>query len=226
VSVSIYNKYAPDHKFPGLKVLNVGSGFAKFDSPNVCNIDAFDNCEPDVQWDLNKTPLPFADNTFDLILANHIMEHLQNFWECFEELARIVKPNGRIEIFVPGSGSDAVMGFRDHVREINGCTLFGIHGTYRGRGNAWSELHAVSPANRLKLVKHVTCLENYWWLNVWPLRNYTRAFAAKHLRNVIKEQGYYLRKLTDEEWEIEQRINRAADQNSGLLFLRKPAVSE
>lgn len=216
-SVSIYNKHYPDSDFQGQYVLNAGCGNAQYDAANVVNLDAYSSCRPDVVWDLNKTPLPFADNTFDLILANHILEHLTDFWSCFEEFARIVKPNGRIEVYVPATGTDAAMGFRDHVRIVNNCSFYGVNGTSRGVGNAWAEEQLNSPATRLRMVSDQTVLENFWWLN-----RFTRKFAAKHLRNVIREKGYIFRKLTEEEWINERRT----DFDARVLSLRKVAVSK
>ena len=100
---SIYFKYPHYHTFGEKKVLNLGCGFAKFKSPNVTNVDAFDICKPDLVHDLNVMPLPFEDNSFDLILANHIFEHLPKWWDCFNECARVLKPCGRLEVYVPGS---------------------------------------------------------------------------------------------------------------------------
>ncbi|HFD32219.1 MAG TPA: methyltransferase domain-containing protein, partial [Gammaproteobacteria bacterium] len=44
--------------------------------------------------------LPFADNTFDLIISNQVFEHVQNYSETIKELHRILKPEGSaIHIF-------------------------------------------------------------------------------------------------------------------------------
>ena len=164
-------------------------------------MDAFDNCSPDIVWDLNKTPLPFEDESFDFIIANHIMEHIDNWWGAFEEFARILKPNGTLEIWVPGGGSDAIMGYRDHVVEINNCSFFGTFGTYRQGGNAWAELNSGVHANRLKLGDKRSLVESHWWTNYAPVS--LRNWMARHLRNIIVEDGYYFRKVTVAEMKME-----------------------
>lgn len=38
--------------------------------------------------------LPFKDNEFDVILCNHVLEHIPNDKKAMEELYRILKPGG------------------------------------------------------------------------------------------------------------------------------------
>jgi predicted SAM-dependent methyltransferase len=52
-------------------------------------------------FDFNKFPYPIKDNTYDYILASHVLEHLDNWIEAFNELCRIAKPGAIIEVRVP-----------------------------------------------------------------------------------------------------------------------------
>lgn len=38
--------------------------------------------------------LPFDDNTFDVILCNHVLEHIPDDTKAMQELYRVMKPNG------------------------------------------------------------------------------------------------------------------------------------
>ncbi|MCR9228899.1 MAG: methyltransferase domain-containing protein [Flavobacteriaceae bacterium] len=38
--------------------------------------------------------LPFSDNSFDVILCNHVLEHIPNDTKAMEELYRVMKPGG------------------------------------------------------------------------------------------------------------------------------------
>ena len=49
--------------------------------------------------------LSFADNTFDVVLSNHVLEHIQDEEKFFEEIMRILKPNGKLILSVPYSNS-------------------------------------------------------------------------------------------------------------------------
>ena len=45
--------------------------------------------------------LPFEDNTYDFILCNHVLEHIQNDLKAMEELYRVLKPGGTAILQVP-----------------------------------------------------------------------------------------------------------------------------
>lgn len=45
--------------------------------------------------------LPFADNTFDFILSNEVIEHVENDLLTMREMVRVLKQYGRIVIFCP-----------------------------------------------------------------------------------------------------------------------------
>ncbi|MEK7072621.1 MAG: class I SAM-dependent methyltransferase [Patescibacteria group bacterium] len=79
--------------------LNLGAGGLK--KPGYINIDWNDLTQPDVQHDLNVMPYPFDDNTFDLVEADHVLEHLDKPFLVMTEIHRILKPGGKLIIKVP-----------------------------------------------------------------------------------------------------------------------------
>ncbi|MFH1254455.1 MAG: class I SAM-dependent methyltransferase [bacterium] len=50
----------------------------------------------------NAENLPFPDNTFDVIISAHTLEHIKNDNLVIKECARTLKPGGELIIFVPG----------------------------------------------------------------------------------------------------------------------------
>jgi len=46
------------------------------------------------------------DRCFDVIFANHVLEHLQNPRIAFEDWHRLLKPTGVLLIFVPNAGGE------------------------------------------------------------------------------------------------------------------------
>lgn len=47
------------------------------------------------------TELPFPDNSFDIVLSTEVLEHTENPELGFNEIARVVKPNGMVIVTVP-----------------------------------------------------------------------------------------------------------------------------
>jgi len=45
--------------------------------------------------------LPFEDNSFDVILCNHVLEHIPDDTKALQELYRILKPNGWAVLQIP-----------------------------------------------------------------------------------------------------------------------------
>ena len=45
--------------------------------------------------------LPFKDNTYDVILCNHVLEHISDDIKAMQELYRVLKPNGMAILQIP-----------------------------------------------------------------------------------------------------------------------------
>jgi SAM-dependent methyltransferase len=54
------------------------------------------------QVDLETQPLPWADRCFDSITCMHLIEHLRSTTNLWHEIARVLKPGGRVYIETPG----------------------------------------------------------------------------------------------------------------------------
>jgi SAM-dependent methyltransferase len=48
--------------------------------------------------------LPFPDQTFSLIVSHEVLEHVQDDALAVREMVRVLKPGGRITLFVPNRG--------------------------------------------------------------------------------------------------------------------------
>lgn len=86
-----------------MKILDLGCGNKKYEGKpgdKVIGIDENPRTQADVLHDLNKQPYPFKNNEFDLVIADFVIEHLNDPIKVIEELHRITKPNGLIRINV------------------------------------------------------------------------------------------------------------------------------
>lgn len=79
--------------------LNLGSG--EFLKAGYVNVDFTSISEPDVRHDLNRFPYPFEDDYFELIEADHVLEHLENPFLVVGEMQRIAKHGATIRLRVP-----------------------------------------------------------------------------------------------------------------------------
>ena len=94
-----------------MKVLNMGCGRKLV--KEAVNIDIVDY-GGNVVHDLNIVPYPFPDNDFDLILCDHILEHLQDFHKTVTELSRIARNAAVIKIHAPFFLNTKYFGDPDH----------------------------------------------------------------------------------------------------------------
>lgn len=84
-----------------MRKLNLGCG--EVYKEGWINVDSREGIRSDMVWDLNKTPYPFNDNTFELILMESVLEHLNDPIKVLKEIIRIGKKGGKIVVLVPHS---------------------------------------------------------------------------------------------------------------------------
>lgn len=87
-------------------------------------LDLDPNCGADVEWDMERLPLPFSDDQFDEVHAYHVLEHTGRqgdyrfFFAQWTEFWRILKPGGIFCGIVPAPGSIWVFGDPGHTRVL------------------------------------------------------------------------------------------------------------
>ena len=81
------------------KKLNIGCG--KDYREGWINLDIDRNVKADVRHNLDKYPYPFKDKEFDVILASHIVEHLESPIRFFKEMERVMKDKSELHVIVP-----------------------------------------------------------------------------------------------------------------------------
>ena len=82
-----------------MKKLNLGCG--KKIKPGFMNVDIQKSPGIDKSFNFDKFPYPFKNNTFDYVLIDNVLEHLENPERVLLELHRICKNGAVIRIIVP-----------------------------------------------------------------------------------------------------------------------------
>ena len=100
--------------------LNMGCGQNKING--YLNIDKHSECEPDLQFDLEKFPWPFKTSEVNEVLFNHSLEHIgantNIFLNIMKELYRVCNNDAKIQINVPHPRHDNYINDPTHVRII------------------------------------------------------------------------------------------------------------
>jgi len=82
-----------------VRVLDLGCGTKKF-SP-AYGVDAYPHPGVDVVADTDSYGLPFLDNSLDMVVANHFIEHVDDIRELMMEVHRILTPGGFVVLRTP-----------------------------------------------------------------------------------------------------------------------------
>jgi SAM-dependent methyltransferase len=105
--------------------------------------------------------LPFPDGHFDLVLSHEVLEHVQDDRQAACEIVRVLRPGGRLALFVPNRGYP----FETHGIYWRGEYHFGNKPLVNYLPRAWRD----------RLAPHV---------NVYSRRDLTRLFAGLPVRMV------------------------------------------
>ena len=123
--------------------LNLGCGNKILEG--YTNVDKYDYYNCDVVHDLETFPYPFEDNSVDNILLCHVLEHIGQDPEIFNniltELYRICKPEASIDIIVPHPRHDDFISDPTHVRPI---TVLGLSLYDKEQNEIWQSQGAAN----------------------------------------------------------------------------------
>jgi SAM-dependent methyltransferase len=110
------------------KVLELGCGRKK--RAGAIGVDILADSDADVVHDLDVFPYPFGDDEWDRILCFDVLEHVQHFVACVEEIWRIARPGATVEVSGPFMSSVNYFSDPTHRRAFTSRTFdYFIEGT-------------------------------------------------------------------------------------------------
>lgn len=86
--------------------------------------ESADLCMDGVDHQVDLTALPFEDDSYDVIVCNHVLEHVEDDAAAMRELYRVLRPGGRGVVMVPldcgrpGTFQDPAVTTREERRRV------------------------------------------------------------------------------------------------------------
>jgi SAM-dependent methyltransferase len=81
--------------------MSVQDLFRMMGARSLTTLDAFENDEPDILWDLCQPIDPELHNQFDLVFDIGVLEHTADIFQSLENVGNLVKPGGWMILYLP-----------------------------------------------------------------------------------------------------------------------------
>ncbi len=151
-------------------VLDAGSGFKSTVFEHVVNLEIVSYPSTDVLG--VGEHLPFADGAFDAALSLNVLEHVRDPFRCAAEIARVVRPGGKVYASVP-----FLQPYHGYPHHYYNMTASGLQNLFDGAFEV-EQLHA--PASAVPI-----------WALSWFLNSYVAGLpgdVAERFRNLKVEE--------------------------------------
>jgi SAM-dependent methyltransferase len=188
-------------------VLDAGSGFKSTLYEHVVNLEVVDYPSTDVLG--VGEHLPFATGSFDAALSLNVLEHVRDPFRCARELARVVRPEGKLYVSAP-----FLQPYHGYPHHYYNMTASGLENLF---ADAFTVEELRAPASAVPI-----------WALSWFLNSYVAglpADVAERFRKMSVEQlmapavGYL-----DEDFVTGLRASTNIELACGIILLgtRKP----
>lgn len=159
--------------------LNIGAGRTFIEGFK--NIDISD--QADISLNLSEEPLPFEDNSVDLIFSHHTLEHIPNYLFALSEIYRVLKHNGVFLVGVPYvTLTEYNLVNPYHLHHFNEHS-FSFFDPSKLKGSAMEE-------NQIIFEKVFHRFHYMGWFKHCP--SFFRNWCRRHLFNVVKKIDFGL----------------------------------
>jgi SAM-dependent methyltransferase len=96
---ALKNDHLSIHTEKSERIVDLGCGRRK--TPGSVGVDGYAWPDVDIVADLNQSPWPLDENAFDVVVANHIIEHVADVVTFMAEIHRIAADGARVRIVTP-----------------------------------------------------------------------------------------------------------------------------
>ena len=191
------------------KILDVGCGANKHEG--AIGLDNNPRTNADVIHDLGELPYPFHDNEFDMVVSNHVVEHVPDVMAFIGELHRVTRNGGRIKLLTPHYTNPDWANDPTHRNHINSYTF----NTFLAGRQVFDFYTDV----RLNPIRTYVSLLGLWKalgieliVNLdtkWPSMRFTRKFWEQYLSYIFRGKELQF------EFEVIKEINRDEEDKRG-----------
>jgi SAM-dependent methyltransferase len=181
---------------PHHQMLDLGAGAGIVEAMNfrgragrVCGLDPDPRVSQNPYLDEAKVGLgekvPWSEATFDVVIADNVLEHLERPREVFSEIRRVLRPGGVFLFKTPNR--------RHYVAQLSRLTPHAFHQLYNRLRNRASEdtfptfYRANTPAD-VRAIASATGLEAVAFRHVESRPEYLRMLAATYLAGIAYER--------------------------------------
>ena len=123
---------------------------------------------------LDTEPLPFDNESFDVVVGSHVLEHLANRSFCLQEMGRVLKTGGMLILGVP-------------IKPIILSHLVRFVYRFKPKGNG-NTMYAFDIRSIKKLLTH--SLSTYGGFEIMDIRGF-RLISARRITNWENSEGFY-----------------------------------
>ena len=162
-------------------ILDVGAGKRPVYYSNVVNLEitAYDTTDVLCVGEV----LPFCDDSFDAVISVAVLEHVKNPFSCAREIARVLKPGGKLICAVP------------FLQPLHGYPNHYYNMTAQGLENLFENLLVIDQILVVDSLLPIYALS--WILKSWTegLQGIAKEeFLCMHVKDLIDEPFSYLKR--------------------------------
>jgi len=166
-------------RYPDGFILDCGAGRRPEYYDNVVNFEIAAYATTDVRGVGER--LPFVDGAFDAVISSAVLEHVKDPFACAREIARVLKPGGRLMCCVP------------FLQPLHGYPHHYYNMTHQGLRNLFADLLTIDGIEVNQAILPIWSLG--WILRSWAagLEGRTRAdFLQMRVADLMDHPGKYL----------------------------------